>query len=359
MKLTSDNSGDPAIASMEKISKEAAAEKPLAEIINVAWAGYVESENRSPQHKREYVYASSKRDCLRRQVLEMTEGDKMPPFDTETLAKFRRGNDRERDLITDLARAGRNSDPPFEVINQQERFELKDKKGRVAIVGKVDARLNFSRDAQVPVEIKSWSVYLTNQIESFADLFKSPWTKPGAYQLLAYLFGSGEPYGILLLDRPGLPLPITVSLEDHLDLMEEFLTNAEKALDHKYDGTLPDYIEDPAECQRCPFYGRVCDPPLKHEAAKIFTDPEFEAALERREELKAAAKEFNELDKKIKKEARGVTSAVAGDFVLKGSWRKKTVYDVPKKAREAYEVLRQANKRIQEEGSFHLEITKL
>ncbi len=334
--------------------------KPIAEIINVAWSDLIEeTERKSEPHTRPYVYASSKRDCLRRMVLEMTDGDKMEPFNTETLAKFRRGNDRERDLKNDLARSGRNSTPPFEVVGSQERFELLDKKGRVAIVGKVDCRLQFSRSSRVPVEIKSWSVYLTNRIFSFQDLFLSPWTKPGAYQLLAYLLGSGEPVGVLLLDKPGLPTPITVVLEENLELIESFLQDAEAAMDHKEAGTLPGYHQDPAECQRCPFFGGVCQPPLKHEGAEVILDEGFEAKLLRREELKGHGKEFAGLDKEIKARVYGLENAVCGQFVLEGSWRRKTIYDVPDVHQEAYDLIRAANKRIEPKGSFVMEITKL
>lgn len=332
----------------------------VADIINDAWINFIESEGRSAPHKREYVYASSRRDCLRRMVLEMIEGDKLPEFDANTLAKFRRGNDRERDLLNDLSKIGRDSDPPFEVVAQQQRFELKDKKGRVCIVGKTDARIRFERThGGIPVEVKAWSPFLTNRIERFEDLQLSPWTKPGAYQLLSYLLGAGEPVGILLLDMSGLPLPIPVELEPNLDMIESFLQDAEKALDEKEAGTLPEFIDDPAECQRCPFYGGVCNPPLKHDGAQVITDPAFEAALVRREELKQAAKEFSQLDKEIKKAVYGHEQTVAGEFILNGTWRKKTVYDVPETHKEAYELIRQANKRIEAEGSFVLEITKL
>jgi len=46
------------------------------------------------------------------------------------LVKFRRGSDRERDPLADLSRSGRDADPPFHILNQQERFELKGRDGR-------------------------------------------------------------------------------------------------------------------------------------------------------------------------------------------------------------------------------------
>src|SRR5262245_20875931 len=111
-----------------------------AERIGAAWGRYLERGRFTP-NPRPYVYASGYRICERRLVLDMIEPHHAPPFEADTLAKFRRGDDRERNLLADLSLIGRDADPPFKLINQQERFELRDHRSRVAIVGKVDARL--------------------------------------------------------------------------------------------------------------------------------------------------------------------------------------------------------------------------
>ena len=79
--------------------------------------------------QRDYIYASGWSPCTRRLTLDMTHGDKIEPFGPETLARFRRGNDRERDLMADLGQVGRNSKPPFVVIGQQERVVIKGPQG--------------------------------------------------------------------------------------------------------------------------------------------------------------------------------------------------------------------------------------
>ena len=322
----------------------------LAEGIVAAWTGYL-ARGARPQTPHPYVYASSYRSCERRMVLEMAAPEGMPPWPPEVLAKFRRGDDRERDLLADLTRVGRDAEPAFSVIGQQERFTLKDHKSRIAIVGKVDAQLLID-GARAPLEVKAWSPFMTDRIEQFSDLFDSPWTRPGAYQLLTYLYGAGVPFGFLLLDRSGIPALIPVELEPNLDRMEDFLTRAEHALDHREAGTLPDFYDDPAECQRCPFYGAVCNPPLVHEGAVILNDPELEANLERREALQAAGKEFARLDDQIKKQLRGVTEGVAGKFIIHGKWGKSTKLDVPAEIKKQYTT-------TDERGRFTLEITKV
>jgi hypothetical protein len=323
----------------------------IAERIGASWAQYLASSSRA-QQPHPAVYASAWRVCDRRIAYELTQPEQLPPWSPEVLAKFRRGDDRERDLLADLTRIGRNAEPPFKIIGQQERFELKDHKSRTAIVGKVDARIEMD-GCRAPLEVKAWSPMLVDRIERFADLFESPWTRAGGYQLLSYLFGAAEPFGFLLLDRSGLPKLLPVELEPNLDRVEEFLAKAERVLDHLAAGTLPDYLpDDPAECRRCPFFGSTCNPPLSAIGATVLSDPELEAALERREQLKAAAHEFTDLDKEIKQRLRGVEIGVAGPFQILGRWGKTSHLELPTDLKQQYTV-------TNPKGKFTLEITRL
>lgn len=322
-----------------------------AEHVEDAWAAFLTRDARSQQQPHDHVYASAWRACERRMVYELTAPEQLPPWPAETLARFRRGDDRERDLLADLVRIGRDADPPFRVVSQQERFTLRDRKGRTAIVGKVDARLEFP-DLRAPLEVKAWSPFVVERIETFADVFDQPWTRSGGYQLLSYLYGAGVPYGFLLLDRAGLPRLLPVELDANLDRMEAFLSRAERVLDHRDAGTLPDYIDDAQECQRCPWYGHTCNPPLTARGAQVLTDPELEAALERREQLKDAAKEYEHLDADVKKHLRGVENGVVGAFHVAGKWSKSSRLVVPEELRAQYT-------EVNPKGRFTLEITRL
>jgi len=308
--------------------------------------------NRRPAAPHRYLYASGYRRCDRRAFYECTAPEQQPPWSVEVLAKFRRGDDRERDLLADLQRIGRDAEPPFSVQAQQERFELKDHKRRTAIVGKVDARLAIE-NRRIPIEVKSWSPMLVDRLEQFSDVFENPWTESGGYQLLSYLYGAGEAFGFLLLDRSGLPRLLPVELEPHLDRMEMFLQKAERVLDHIGAQTLPDFLpDDPQECRRCAWYGHTCNPPLSANAAQVLTDPELEAALERREQLKGAAAEYLDLDKQVKAQLRGVESGIAGAFQIRGYWGKQSSVVLPDALKKQYTV-------TNPKGRFTLEITRL
>ena len=331
----------------------------VAESIQDAWADFVQ-QDRSVPNKRPYVYASSYWDCLRRMVLDMTHGDKLPAFDADTLARFRRGNDRERDLLSDLKRIGRNAEPSFEVIGEQERFELNDRDGRTVIVGKVDCRLRFPWGDKPPLECKAWHPSLTARINTFEDCFISPWTRKGAYQLLSYLFGAGEPVGFLMLDKSGLPALIPVELDDvNLERMERFLSNATAAMDHAEQGTVPDFHDDPESCKRCDHFGVSCQPPLKYEGAEVIIDEELEQKLERWEEIRENGQEFKKLDKELKSKFRGAEQAIIGSFLLRGKWQKKTSFDLPEEVEKTISDLRQDFQVEDPKGKFVLKITKI
>jgi hypothetical protein len=302
------------------------------------------------------VWASSYRACERRMVFDLVSPDQQPAPDVTLLAKFRRGDDRERDLLADLGRIGRDAEPSFALVGQQERFELRGRTGEIVISGKVDARLRVGDDRRAsgaPLEVKAWAPTLVDKIETFDDLFENQYTRAGGYQLLSYLYGANEPYGFLLLDRSGLPLLLPVELTSaNLERMEEFLSRAESVVAHRHAGTLPDYIDDPTECKRCGYYGVVCQPPLLMEGATVIDDPELEAHLARWWELRPAGKEYQALDIDLKKRLRGVLHALVGPFALTGKWGKSSRLEVPAHLKKQFTV-------SDPQGRFTLEIDRL
>ena len=332
----------------------------MTESIKSAWERYIVQENQQTPSCRPHSYASSYEECERKMVLYMTNGDKLPPFEPQVLAKFHRGNDRERNLKIDLSRVGQLCDPKFEVIGQQERFELKNRRGRIIMTGKFDCRLQFGQFQKPPLEIKDWNENLTARISTFEDCFRSPWTKKGAFQILMYLLGSGEPFGFLLLGKSGLPTLIPVTLEDHLEIAEEFLAKAERAFDHKENGTFPDYISDYDECRRCQFYGVACTPPISSgEGAVIYTDPEEEARLTRMLELKPLSDEYDEIKEWAKSRYRGVEAGVAGSVLIGGRWQRNTTYEIPPSAKEIIEGIKQPYKVVSDKGKWIPSFTKI
>lgn len=324
----------------------------LSQMISETWERSLVEAQGPPPQAHPYVYASAYRPCARRMALEMACPDRMPTWSPEMLAKFQRGHDRERDLLSDLSRIGRLSDPKFSILNQQERVAIRDG-DRQIIVGKIDAML-VTNGLKAPIEVKSWAPHITESIECFDDLFRSPWTRSAGYQLAIYLHATQLSQGFLILDRSGLPRVIPVNLDDHRKRVHEFVTLAYTACDAIRDHTLPPFwAGEAAECLRCPFYGGVCNPPLaSHGGANVLDDPELESALVRRESLAEAAQEYAALDGQVKRQLRGIESGVIGPFQIAGKWAKTTRLELPLDVKAQYSV-------IDPRGRFTLEITRL
>jgi hypothetical protein len=134
--------------------------------------------------------------------------------------------------------------------------------------------------------------------------------------------------------------------------MEEFLVRAERVLDHHQAGTLPDFLDDPTECQRCVFYGSTCNPPLSAIGASILTDPELEVLLEKREGLKTAAHDFDYYDKAIKQRLRGVLRGIVGHFHIRGKWGNQSRIELPEDLKKQYT-------KTDPKGRFTLDIVRL
>ncbi len=176
---------------------------------------------------------------------------------------------------------------------------------------------------------------MTDKVDSFADLYDGTYTWSNAFQMLSYLFSKEQRYGLFVMDRSGLPKLMKVDLMDHMAGMEEFLKEAELCVDHVESGTLPDYIQDAAECKRCPFFAHSCNPPMDFgPGASVFTDPEVIQKAERYIDLERKLSdeewtEYNRLDKWAKEQFRGVETGIVGGLMISGKWQNMTKVVVP------------------------------
>ena len=306
------------------------------------------------------VWASQLGSCARQMFYNLLYSNERKPWSPEQLANFRRGKDRERDIVADLKRIGRESTPAFEVVEEESRVILKDRKGRICITGKVDLKIRFAdmdRNAPaIPAEVKSWSPFMLQRVHSFADLMDNRFTRKGATQLLAYMFGTGQESGLMILDRNGIPMYLPVNLWDHAHRIEAALQRAEAALDAKEGGPEPDYTSDVEECGICQFYGSRCTPPsMSSKGASIVTDEEVIQLLESRDRTEEAATEYDRADKALKQRFRGTELAVAGDFLLEGKFGKSSKTVVPPE----YEALAESWKEVDQKGRFTLKISRI
>lgn len=288
--------------------------------IQDAWRAELMSEQRTPGGRRDYIYASGRRDCVRRMALDLSHPEDDSAWPESALERMRRGSARERDVVAILAHVGQRATPRFEVIEAQRRFEVRDRDGALLIVGKMDGRLKFADGATPIFEVKSGDA--VRHADSLEDLDRSPWTKHHVDQLLAYLLADEEEWGLLILDKPEGPTFLRVNLFDHLERAESFLRDARTAIDARFDrAPLPVYTQDASECRRCPHLGKSCAPPIDYgSGVSIITDPGLIQLAEVREATRDAHKSYEAADKRLKEALRGVTLALMGDYQVSGKW---------------------------------------
>lgn len=334
----------------------------ISKSLETAWLKFIQeqdpSESRTEPQKN--IYASGFHPCARNLYLHLEHSHELPDYPPEVKAKFRRGKDRERDIRQDLERVGRLSDPPFEVIGQQERFVLKDRQGkRTLISGKIDGKIRYNRDLVLPFEIKSWAPQLVARVERFTDLFENQWTRGGAHQILAYLYGSGCSQGLMILDRGGLPLSLLVDLwkDDNHIRLANFEHLAQIAMDSKEKGKPPEFTRELSLCPKCKWFGSFCNPPtLASSGATVFSGEEFAelaAEVDEHEKLKAAASRYERLHKSISQTLRGVETGIIGDYLIEGKYSANTKTVWPDEAtKRKYQV-------TEPRGKFAVRFTKI
>lgn len=304
--------------------------------IQDAWRAELLSEQRTPGGRRDYIYATGRRDCIRRMALDLLHPEDDSAWSDEQLERVRRGSARERDITAILAHVGQRSTPRFAVIEAQRRFEVRDRDGELLIVGKIDGRLKFVDGTVATYEVKSGDTI--RNADSLEDLDRSPWTAHHVDQMLSYLLADNQQWGVLILDKPEGPTFLRVDLLDHLQRAESFLRDARTAIDARFDrAPLPAYTQDASECRRCPHMGKSCAPPIDYGAGvTIITDPGLIQLAETREANRDAHKSYEAADKRLKEALRGVTLALMGDYQVSGKWVGMNRAQIPEEIKKQY-----------------------
>ena len=310
----------------------------LVDALSVAWREELLAGQRAPSGPRDYCYASVRRSCVRRMALDLMHPEDEPPWSPESLERARRGQDRERAIVALLGHVGQRCTPRFSVIEQQRRYEVRDRDGELLIVGKVDGRLKFEGAPDVPVfDVKSGDSI--RNVDTLEDLDRSPWTAHYLDQLLTYLLAESEPWGMLILDKPDGPTFLRVDLCEHLDRAESFLRDARTAVDARFErAPLPSYTTDRAECRRCPHLGKSCSPNLDFGAGvRVIDDESLIALAQLREAHAESAKVYERADKTLKEKLRGVELGLLGEYTVTGKWQGANKYDVPDDVKQQYQ----------------------
>src|SRR4051812_5171117 len=134
----------------------------LATSVLSAWESFTRQEKeRAPQTaSRDYCYASGRKPCTRWMALDLIYPWEASEFTLDALARLRRGEAREREIVSDLYHIGQKCSPRFEPREQQSTIEIRDRDGVLLIRGRLEGLLYFlpflgKRGTSVVFEVKS------------------------------------------------------------------------------------------------------------------------------------------------------------------------------------------------------------
>ena len=258
-------------------------------------------------------------ECLRYLVFNRTRWQEKALPDPRLQIIFEEGNLHEQKVLQDIQEAG------FQVVEQQRPFEWKE----YQITGHIDAKVVTNGKA-IPLEIKSASPYSFNSINSLQDLYngKYPYLRRYPAQMTLYLLMDEKEEGLFIFKNKATGELKEISMKLNYDLGETLLQKAEAINKHVANGTIPEPIEyDEENCGSCGFL-HICLPEVKRDAIQIETDNEMEQKLVRYHELKPLIKEYNQLDKEIKKAFKEKEKVVIGNYLITGKWIKRKAYAV-------------------------------
>lgn len=186
---------------------------------------------------------------------------------------------------------------------------------------------------EFPVEVKSMAPHSWEKISAVEDFLfsKKTWEKSYPGQLTLYMLGRDYEIGAFMLINKLTYEPKIVWVHLDYTYAESLLKKAENVNKYVAANAYPDRIEyDDAVCGRCDF-AKVCLADVVRTEADILTDDSIIEKLTRREELKEAKEEFEEIDEEVKVALRGIKKGVAGSFLIVGKEVSRKGYQVPDK----------------------------
>ncbi len=223
---------------------------------------------------------------------------------------FDEGNLHETSVLQQLIEMG------FEVVEQQRAFQM----DKPLITGHIDAIVNY-KGHSFPIDVKSIAPYDFDAINCIEDLLYSrkPHQRNYPAQLQLYLLMTGNEYGALIFKNKLTGQIKTVWCQIDYDYAEQVLKRAERVYAALAKNEPPERTQDMDLCEKCPF-AHVCLPDLRlGKGVQLIDDDELEKLLAVREELAASAKNYGDVDKKIKEAvtAAGPGEKICGDFYIK------------------------------------------
>lgn len=249
--------------------------------------------SRRTEYKQSNCIASGLGDCLRERYYSIVDGDSKPVADEWLQARFEEGSEQERRILIKLLTNG------FEIVENQRRFEVKDRDNRVILTGRIEGKIKF-QGKYYPFEIKSMNPNIYDGIDNIEDFAKYSHTKKYPKQLMSYMFSENVDEGFFIITDCLGHFKIIVVYLDY-NVMEEEMQNCTIVMNHVWEGIAPQFTTDRSLCRKCWACKTVCFPSMDFgEGITVIDEPELAIDLKRREELSEPRSEYESIDKRVK-----------------------------------------------------------
>lgn len=259
--------------------------------------------------------------CLRYIYLSITNWQDKQPHDTGLQAIFDIGNTLEDHVIQHIKDAG------FEVITPVARsFRIEPQN----ITGRDDLRIKDPETGEMlPVEVKSINPVAFDKLNCFDDFRNNKQAHIRAYaaQIQLYLYYFAKDYGFFALINKLTGKIKFIRVQLDYEFCESVLQKAEYINKCLAERNVPEATEDIGVCEHCNLQ-HICGS-VKRIPADIETDGELERLIERKNELAAAKKLYEETDKAIKAAVGERDKIIAGDWLVTRKTIEKQPYMVP------------------------------
>lgn len=295
-------------------------------LINELAQDIVNKRNFQLQHSNKRTmprnfYASNIPDCMRQMVHSILDWDKKEAPNSGLLSLFESGKKEESNIIKMLLDLG------YEVINQQNPIQIKNRKGEIICTGRIDGKIVY-KGVAFPYEIKSMNDYSFNELNSIEDFEKSSLHRKYIKQLQLYMYGNEIEVGMFIISNFRQIKIIPVYLD--YGLCEQIIQQLERAWEFVKKKEYPDPINyNPKICDWCP-WEYLCSKTTINKPAELIDNKELEMLLNKRAELETSYKQYKEIDEQIKApfKKREVLHAVIGTkWEVVGKKQKRTAYN--------------------------------
>lgn len=245
--------------------------------------------------------------CERYLYLLIKHWDEQKAHDVGLQHIFDLGNSIEEYAIERLKEAG------YECITPTVRSWRIEKP---LITGREDLRIKDENGELIPVEIKGLSPQEWAKLNTVEDFLNSKKHYVRGYptQLFVYMYRFAKEHGLFVLVNKltGEIKPIDVYLD--YEYGEQCLQKAERIYEALETDTPPESCEDISVCENCNLQ-HICGQ-VKRVPADVELDDELENLINRKTELAAAKKEFDDIDNQIKTIVGEREKVVTGSYLV-------------------------------------------